>query len=282
MKKILFILILPFACTAQSLPLKVSAFMAQQQANGYTPRGIDWQIILHVVLQTSFNVIDLGVPCNDLTANMANAYPMIGTTLSSQSVNLTTPSSDAITWTGSPIPNDGSVTLNGSTTYGFVNILGSSLPTGTSAMSIAIFFKFASNTTSEIIGLGANSGTGKRFAMFYQSNQLFADCGSESAAINWTFDNNWHMMVITKPANGVPSNLVVYLDGSLSSIASTSGTVTINVPSSSSELAIGRVPTFSSSLYFPGTVKFPTIWGRQISTAEQNQFWLSHKYLVGL
>lgn len=253
----------------------------QQQTNGYVMRGVDITQTIHTVLSNNFNCIDLGVTCADLSANMTNSYPFIGTTLTSMQVNLTTPASDALTFNTSPTANDGSVTLNGVDQWAQFAILGSSLPTGTSAMSMAIFFKFSANQDGTILSEGLNSGTGTRFGIFYQSGTLQAEASGENATANWTWNNNWHLMVITKPANGKPVDFVMYLDGSAMSIASTTGTTAVNIGSGSGNLSIGRRPAFNGS-YFKGTVKGAFVWGRQITAGEVTQLWNSLKYLVGL
>lgn len=144
--------------------------------------------------------------------------------------------SPAVDWTSNA--NNG--TQTGSPTFGatgkagngvtfasgkYLTLPGTSFPTGTAARSTACWFKFSSNVNpSSMFSYGAQSSSQGWLHGYYNGTQLTLDgYGSGYAKFNWTWDSDWHHLVITYPAGGGFSTVNMYLDGVAKSLT-TSGT----------------------------------------------------------
>lgn len=148
-----------------------------------------------------------------------------------------------------------------------------SLPIGGIAKTISCWFRFSSNTACEIIGLGSNhltrnTGKGNRFAVYYDgAGTIYApEAQNYGMLFSWTYDANWHNIAIACPLNGNVTDALTYFDGRLkATTVSVAGTVDVDP---AGEFAIGRLPTYSGGLYFPGLVDDVRMYNRVLTASE--------------
>lgn len=127
-------------------------------------------------------------------------------------------------------PNGNDFTLN-NTSYTYNSTLGAlTLPSGTYADGIAANFVFGTNPVTisawvkmntSVPGInvcyfgGSGAGTRTQFLWRSSDNLIVVDNASSAGAWDFTADNQWHLLTITRPANSLVNQQIVYLDGVL-------------------------------------------------------------------
>ncbi len=260
------------------LPNLSQRFLIALTTNGYTPRAVDVNFAHQNVLNTSYACINKGVTNADMSSGMNFFYQNIGTTLTSQSLNLITPAVSPLIFANAPTANNGTVTYNGSTQSASTAAT-SQMPLGTVAGSICCFFKLASNVVGEIFGVGGNVGAGSRAALFYNAdNNLYVENAGVHRRFAWTFDTNWHFLAVTWGASSNTTTQVMYFDGTTPALTSSSS-ASINIFSGA--LSVANIPV-SGGAPFNGQVANEMVFKRQITSAEATQIWNTQKGKFGL
>lgn len=141
----------------------------------------------------------------------------------------------------------------------------SGLPEGSGERSMTCWFQMAADQQQEFLGYGDDRGRGfySRFAFFYAgSNDLCVEVSGASSNFSWTYDTNWHKITAVLPSAATNLNqVVIYFDGLLQTVTSDSATLL----TSNWQLALGQVPTYSTDLFFSGSLDEVRIMDKGIS-----------------
>ncbi len=261
------------------LPNLSQRFIIALKANSYTPRAVDVNFVHQNVLNTSFACINKGNTNANISSSMNFFYQNIGTTLTSQSLNLIAPTVSLLTFTNSPTANDGSISYNGTNQLASTAAT-SQMPVGTSAGSLCCFFKLVANKAEEITGFGDNSGSGRRIGLYYGGdNNMYVENGGVNIHFAWTFNTAWHFLCVTWGASSLTTTQIMYFDGTTPTLT-TSGSASINIASGT--LTIADIPSASGAAPLSGQVANGILFKRQITSAEATQIWLTQKGKFGL
>ena len=198
----LMFLLLSMTGEGQTRLLSVAQkFAINEAANGYTMRANDIQALQHATLDASVNCMDNGNQTSNYISNIVAWWPNIGNSLTSQSYNLISPSTNQITWTGTPTANDGYVTLDGSTQWGSVPY-NSGFAANSLTWSCWVNVSSFANTYNSVIEFFDNSfgiaiilkSTGK-LAIYLQgsSGNVFYD-GTGSHVLG---TSTWYNLIVT-------------------------------------------------------------------------------------
>ena len=234
----------------------------------YTPSTGYCEFWVHIptLSHTTNTVIYLQVGNASITTNQSNAAGVWGTAYKGvyhfgapASLSLSDSSQSTNNLTGVSANQatgiiGGGVFFNGAGEYSH-NSSPSGIPSG-SANPLALegWFKLSNNQTQELFGFGNNASTDCRFAVFYDgAGNLLGEFGAVGNSFAWPYDTNWHHVVLVMPTGGTNVNqTLIYLDGSLKS--PTLASATLNLPSSSTEIAVGAIPGYYGSLTVAGTI----------------------------
>jgi len=131
--------------------------------------------------------------------------------------------------------NGSNFTLN-NTSYTYDPVIGAlTLPSGTHADGTAADFVFGTNPVSisawvkintSVPGInicffgGSGAGTRTQFLWRSSDNLIVVDNASSAGAWDFIADNEWHLLTITRPANSLVNQQIVYLDGVLIPLSS--------------------------------------------------------------
>lgn len=125
---------------------------------------------------------------------------------------------------------------------------GAGLPTGAGPGPITIegWFKLSGNQGAAIFGFGGNpGGFNSRFSVAYSDpNLLFAEFGDNDQTIPFTYDTNWHHVVMVMPSgDNQTDQVMMYLDGVPQTVTSLSnGTLNLSV----NDIVVGAIPGYYS------------------------------------
>ena len=131
--------------------------------------------------------------------------------------------------------NGSNFTLN-NTSYTYDPVIGAlTLPSGTHADGTAADFVFGTNPVSisawvkintSVPGInvcyfgGSGAGTRTQFLWRSSDDLIVVDNASSAGAWDFIADNEWHLLTITRPANSLVNQQIVYLDGVLIPLSS--------------------------------------------------------------
>jgi len=174
----------------------------------------------------------------------------------------------------SPFEAGCSLSLNGSAqSVNRANPVG--IPTGASARTVMTWFKLSSIAASgqDIAGMGDNSGSGRRFALFVYT----AGCSSASGlgvetqnyykTFNWTPDTKWHHLAAVFPAGATNvSQTNLYLDGVLQKNFCTGADGALNT--SGANFTVGAVPGAPTYGNFAGSVDSVRVFAKDLSASD--------------
>jgi hypothetical protein len=132
---------------------------------------------------------------------------------------------------------DGCASFN-SASPSVLNLLTPNVPTGSSPRSVSILFQMGANQTQELGGFGDNAGLGDRFATFYTLNTLYCECSTFNGNFPWTFDTNWHHMLMTYSGGFLSTGLTIYFDGVAQPLSFVDGTLN----TTNAEIKFGGIP----------------------------------------
>lgn len=163
----------------------------------------------------------------------------------------------------------GSVTTQTSVWYMY-KASATGLPTGSTNRTVSCWFKKTNSTSNqEAFSYGDNSAGGKRFGLFYGTNQLQVETAGVSSVFSWTRDANWHHIAAVLPSGATNLNqAVIYFDGVSQSL--TSGSQVLNT---ASDIGVGTVAGAATSNNWSGQLD-----ECRISNAEKSADWILTEY----
>ena len=147
----------------------------------------------------------------------------------------------------------GQLTENGDGNYQAYTNNANTFPASAGGITTQCWFKTTSNpggNTGSMAGYGCNNWTGCRWNHWFTGTQLGIECCGVGAWADWTYDNNWHYMVGTKPTGTTDlANAQLYLDGAAMAMATRSGTLSVG----GGTISCGVIPGYNG-YYFPGLI----------------------------
>lgn len=172
---------------------------------------------------------------------------------------------------------DKSFTFNGTNQYGIATWDYINYPIGSQAATLSCFFTITSGTNVSLFGIGGNDWNGSRLNLWGSSTTSII-CETRNSAFPGatTVANTWYQIVFSIPeGSGTVVPVSCYLNGSL--VSSTSlNTVQINVQPI--ECAIGTLPGYPYTYWWPGKIGSPMLYNRALTASEVTQNW---NYLRG-
>ncbi|MCL5775377.1 MAG: DUF2341 domain-containing protein, partial [Patescibacteria group bacterium] len=148
-------------------------------------------------------------------------------------------------------------------------------PTGTAARTSEVWFKMNSSGINQSLGgWGDNSTDGSRWNFWYGSNTVGIEGRNRGAYIAFTYDTNWHhLAAVSVNGNSNMSSVLIYLDGTLRSLSSSSGALS----TTASNVALGTLPGASNNNNFNGSLD-----DFRVSNVVRNGDWILADYKNGI
>ena len=283
------------------LPLIAQKFFIEENSSGgYTMSGNDVNNMFNFILN-EMGDINNGITYSNIINYSQDWFPMIGLNDVSQKIDIHNSLpygsiTGPITWFGSPTISNGITTINDSTPTGISQwgVISDTpyFPHGTDSCSIGIWFRFTQNPlvpnisdgfeseyVLEITGVGNNGSVGNRLGLYLRvlGNEPTAtySLGFEvvltRGTFEWEYDNNWHFIVGTIPANSNSGDIKIYLDGVLQTLSygfDPGGFNNCPMFLGTGEWKLGGIPTFNSGYNFSGQLKYPMLYKRELSSSE--------------
>ncbi|HVV26251.1 MAG TPA: LamG domain-containing protein [Candidatus Saccharimonadales bacterium] len=158
-------------------------------------------------------------------------------------------------------------------------------PTGTGAMSVALWFKTtntASGSSNTTIAWGRGTGSGTYIYLDVENGVIWGRFNGDSVHGGSGYnDGNWHYLVITWPANGQASTMKVYVDGQAITL-SASGSDVINLQSSLISIGAGLGLVTDPPHLFKGSLADVRIYNRALSAGDITNLYNSYNSQVNL
>ena len=207
-----------------------------------------------------------------LDAANPRSYPKSGTTWSDLAGSNDGAMQNMTGSSGFNTDNRGNIVFDGSDDI--VVLQQGQIPIGTQERSCAIWFRMSSDANAAILNWGGNSSDGTRWNLWrtkdvISGQKIGIECTNVYKLVDWSFDINWHQLVVTMDSSATLNGSTIYFDGTERQVTASANTST-TINTASTDFVIGRL-SGTSIQYFPGGISQISIYNRALTAEEVQQ-----------